>query len=52
MDAWWRNLEIKMQQGFTCLSYFVRDNPIYAVVVLAFVLVLGWLILKPEIDQR
>ncbi len=52
MNTLWSDLEIKMQQGFTWLSYFVRDNPIYAVVVLGFVLVLGWLILKPEIQEK
>ncbi len=52
MNPLWREVHIKMQQGFTWLTYFVRDNPVYLVVVFGVALMLGWLILKPEIKQK
>ncbi len=52
MDTMWNNLLIKFQQGWIWLIFLVKDNPVYGLAVLLFIILLLWLFLKPEIDHR
>jgi hypothetical protein len=51
MDSVWKNLQIKFSQGFIWLTYFSKDNPIYAALGCIFLIFLLWMFLKPEIDS-
>jgi hypothetical protein len=52
MDTVWRSLLIKFQYGWNSLIFYIKDNPVYAVVVFLFIIFLLWVILKPEINHR
>jgi len=47
----WRELQFNIEQELTWLSYFLRDNPGYAVAVFVLIIVL-WALLKAEVKQK
>ena len=47
----WRELQFNLEQELTWLSYFLRDNPAYAVALVVLVIVL-WALLKAEVKQK
>ena len=45
------SLKVSFQEGLNWLWYFLRDNPLYGVVVVVLVVVL-WLLYKAEVTHK
>jgi hypothetical protein len=51
LTNFWSGLETGFREGVAWLRYFLRDNPIYAGVVVVLVIVL-WVLLKSEVRHK
>ena len=52
MDLVWRDLQVKFQQGLAWLSYFLWNNPLYAALALLCIIILLWMLLKPDLSNK